>query len=172
MSATETTGQSSPVVNPVLSPAIAYVTTSMLKDVLVYGTAKSLRGFSRERPAAGKTGTTDDNRDAWFIGYTPQLLTGVWVGQDKPTPMGRGFTGGAICAPIWERFMRSALADKPAIDFQNPESPVSVQIEPVADDEDGRGPSRVLPELSAPTPPPVPLPKNDRSPPSDQQYME
>ncbi len=119
-----------PVVNKVLSPAIAYVTTSMLKDVLVYGTAKSLHGFSRERPAAGKTGTTDDYRDAWFIGYTPQLITGVWAGYDKPTPMGRGFTGGAVCAPIWGRFMRSALLDKPVVDFSKPDSVVSVQIDP------------------------------------------
>ncbi|MCX5826511.1 MAG: PBP1A family penicillin-binding protein, partial [Deltaproteobacteria bacterium] len=119
-----------PAVNPVLSPAIAYVTTSMLKDVLIYGTAKSLRGFSRERPAAGKTGTTDDYRDAWFIGYTPQMITGVWAGYDKPKPMGRGFTGGAICAPIWGRFMRSALADKTAVDFPKPDSVVSVLIDP------------------------------------------
>lgn len=119
-----------PAVNPVLSPDIAYVMTSMLRDVLIYGTAKSLQGFSRERPAAGKTGTTDDYRDAWFIGYTPQLITGVWAGYDKPTPMGRGFTGGAICAPIWGRFMRSALADKPAVDFPRPESVVSVLIDP------------------------------------------
>jgi membrane carboxypeptidase/penicillin-binding protein len=119
-----------PAVNPVLPPAIAYVTTSMLKDVLVYGTAKSLHSFSQERPAAGKTGTTDDYRDAWFIGYTPQLITGVWAGYDKPTPMGRGFTGGAICAPIWERFMRSSLVDKPAFDFPKPDSVVSVLIDP------------------------------------------
>jgi 1A family penicillin-binding protein len=121
-------------VNPVLSPAIAYVTTSMLKDVLIYGTAKSLRGFSRERPAAGKTGTTDDYRDAWFIGYTPQMITGVWAGYDKPKPMGRGFTGGAICAPIWGRFMRSVLADKPAVDFPKPDSVVSVLIDPTTGD--------------------------------------
>jgi penicillin-binding protein 2D len=119
-----------PAVNPVLSPAIAYVTTSMLRDVLVYGTAKSLHSFSREHPAAGKTGTTDDYRDAWFIGYTPQLITGVWAGYDKPKPMGKGFTGGAICAPIWGRFMRSALADKPAVDFPKPDSVVSVLIDP------------------------------------------
>ena len=119
-----------PAVNPVLSPAIAYVTTSMLKDVLVYGTAKSLRGFSREHPTAGKTGTTDDYRDAWFIGYTPQMITGVWAGYDKPKPMGKGFTGGAICAPIWERFMRSALADKPAVEFPKPDSVLSVLIDP------------------------------------------
>ena len=123
-----------PAVNPVLSPAIAYVTTSMLKDVLIYGTAKSLHGFSRERPAAGKTGTTDDYRDAWFIGYTPQLITGVWVGYDKSTSKGRGFTGGAICAPIWGRFMRSALADKPAVDFPKPDSVISVQIDPTTGD--------------------------------------
>jgi penicillin-binding protein 2D len=119
-----------PAVSPVLPPDTAYVMTSMLKDVLIYGTAKSLQGFSRERPAAGKTGTTDDYRDAWFIGYTPQLITGVWAGYDKPTPMGRGFTGGAICAPIWGRFMRSALADKPAVDFPRPDSVVSVLIDP------------------------------------------
>jgi 1A family penicillin-binding protein len=119
-----------PAVNPVLSPAVAYVTTAMLKDVLLDGTAKSLHGFSQERPAAGKTGTTDDYRDAWFIGYTPQLITGVWTGHDKPTPMGRGFTGGAICAPIWERFMRSALAEKPVIDFPKPDSVLSVLIDP------------------------------------------
>lgn len=123
-----------PAVNPVLSPAVAYITTSMLKDVLVYGTAKSLHSFSRERPAAGKTGTTDDYRDAWFIGYTPQLITGIWAGYDNPTPMGRGFTGGAICAPIWGRFMLSALVDKPAVDFPKPDSVISVQIDPTTGD--------------------------------------
>jgi membrane carboxypeptidase/penicillin-binding protein len=121
-------------VNQVLSPAITYITTSMLKDVLIYGTAKSLHGFSLERPSAGKTGTTDNYCDAWFIGYTPQLITGVWAGYDKPKPMGKGFTGGAICAPIWERYMRSALADKPAIDFSKPDSVISVQIDPVTGD--------------------------------------
>jgi membrane carboxypeptidase/penicillin-binding protein len=123
-----------PALNPVLSPAIAYVTTSMLKDVLVYGTAKSLRSFSGEHPAAGKTGTTDDYRDAWFIGYTPQLMTGVWAGYDNPKPMGKGFTGGAICAPIWGRFMRSALANKPTGDFPKPDSVVSVLIDPATGD--------------------------------------
>jgi 1A family penicillin-binding protein len=123
-----------PAINAVLSPAVAYITTSMLKDVLVYGTAKSLLGFSREYPAAGKTGTTDEYRDAWFIGYTPHLITGVWVGYDKPTPMGKGFTGGAVCAPIWDRFMREALIDKPAIDFFKPDSVISVQIDPATGD--------------------------------------
>jgi len=119
-----------PAVRPVLSPATAYVTTQMMKDVLVYGTAKNLKKFSAERPAAGKTGTTDDYKDAWFVGYTPQLITGVWVGYDKPKPGGRGFTGGAISAPIWGRFMRSALAGKPAVDFPKPDNVLSVAIDP------------------------------------------
>ncbi|MDA8124631.1 MAG: PBP1A family penicillin-binding protein [Deltaproteobacteria bacterium] len=118
------------VVTPVLSPAVGYVTTQMLKDVLTYGTAKSLAGFSRNHPAAGKTGTTDDYRDAWFIGYTPRLITAVWAGYDKPRSLGRGFTGGAVCAPIWGRFMTAALAGKPAVDFAKPEGVVSVSIDP------------------------------------------
>ncbi len=119
-----------PAVAPVLSPAAAFVTTQMLKDVMTYGTAKSLRKFSQERPAAGKTGTTDDYRDAWFVGYTPQVITGVWVGYDKPKPGGRGFTGGAVAAPIWERFMRSAVASRPVADFPQPETVISVAIDP------------------------------------------
>lgn len=119
-----------PILAPVIDPAVAYVTTSMLQDVLRYGTAKSLANFSQQRPAAGKTGTTDDYRDAWFIGYTPQIVTGVWVGYDQPKPGGKGFTGGAICAPIWEGFMRPALAGKEAVDFAVPDGVVSVNIDP------------------------------------------
>jgi len=116
--------------SPVLDPATAYVATRMLQDVMRYGTAKSLRKFSEERPAAGKTGTTDDYRDAWFIGYTPQLITGVWVGYDQPKPGGKGFTGGAIAAPIWERFMRPALAGVAPADFAQPETVAAVAIDP------------------------------------------
>ena len=119
-----------PVVAPVLAPGTAFVTTQMMKDVMTYGTAKNLKKFSQERPSAGKTGTTDDYRDAWFVGFTPQLITGVWVGYDKPKPGGRGFTGGAISAPIWGRFMRAALASKPAVDFPKPDTVVSVSIDP------------------------------------------
>ena len=119
-----------PVVTQVLPPGTAYVATQMMKDVLTYGTAKNLKKFSQERPCAGKTGTTDDYRDAWFVGYTPQLITGVWVGYDKPKPGGKGFTGGAISAPIWGRFMRAALASKPAVDFAKPDTVVSVSIDP------------------------------------------
>lgn len=119
-----------PAAAPVLSPAAAYVTTQMLRDVMVYGTAKGLRKFNQERPSAGKTGTTDDYRDAWFIGYTPEVITGIWVGYDKPRPGGKGFTGGAVAAPIWEQFMRPALARKPSVDFPKPDTVVSVSIDP------------------------------------------
>jgi 1A family penicillin-binding protein len=115
---------------PVISPDAAYITTRMLQDVLITGTAKGLKNFAGERPAAGKTGTTDDYRDAWFIGYTPQLVTGVWVGHDLPKAEGRGFTGGAVAAPIWERFMRRALANEPPVDFVQPETVVVVTIDP------------------------------------------
>lgn len=117
-------------VTPVLAPEVAYVTTQMLKDVMLYGTAKSLEKFSREHHAAGKTGTTDDYRDAWFVGYTPRLVTGVWVGYDKPKPGGKGFTGGAVSAPIWGRFMRAVLAADHTADFSKPDSVVTVAIDP------------------------------------------
>jgi membrane carboxypeptidase/penicillin-binding protein len=122
--------ETAPALTPVISPATAYVATQMLKDVMVYGTAKGLKKFSQQHPSAGKTGTTDDYRDAWFVGYTPQLITGVWVGYDKPRPGGKGFTGGVVSAPIWENFMRQAVAGKPAVDFAKPESVVSATIDP------------------------------------------
>jgi len=121
-----------PVVHPAISPAAAFVTTQMLKDVMSYGTAKNLKKFSRAHPSAGKTGTTDDYRDAWFVGYTPQVITGVWVGYDKPRPGGRGFTGGAVAAPIWEQFMRKAVASRAVVDFPRPDTVVSVSIDPVS----------------------------------------
>ncbi len=114
----------------VISPAAAFITTNMLKDVLTAGTAKNLKKFGLKYHAAGKTGTTSDYKDAWFIGYTPNLITGVWVGYDQPKSGGRGFTGGAIAAPIWERFMRKALSEKSVSDFNIPDSVISVAIDP------------------------------------------
>jgi membrane peptidoglycan carboxypeptidase len=119
-----------PVLTPALAPDVAFLTTRMLREVLRTGTAKGLAPFARAHPAAGKTGTTDAGQDAWFIGYTPRLLTGVWVGCDRPRPGGRGFTGGAIAAPIWERFMTRAVAYRPAEDFPQPDGLVPVRIDP------------------------------------------
>jgi 1A family penicillin-binding protein len=119
-----------PVLTPALSPAAAFITTQMLKDVLTYGTAKSLRAFSQAHPSAGKTGTTDNFVDAWFVGYTPNLLTGIWLGYDQPRSGGKGFTGGAVAAPIWERFMNKVVASRPAEDFPRPETVVTLSIDP------------------------------------------
>ena len=119
-----------PLTTPVLSPAAAFITTQMLKDVLRTGTAKGLNRFSQAHACAGKTGTTDNYMDAWFVGYTPNLVTGVWVGYDQPTSGGRGFTGGAIAAPIWEKFMERALASRPSGDFAKPDTVLTLSIDP------------------------------------------
>lgn len=89
----------------VLQPKTATQITSLLEQVIVKGTGQRAKGISR---SAGKTGTTDNNRDGWFIGYTPKLLTGVWVGFDKNQTLGKQGTGGRTAAPIWLDFMRSA----------------------------------------------------------------
>lgn len=117
------------VINPAFSSAAAYITTSMLKGVMTYGTAKSLAKFFQKHPSAGKTGTTDDYRDAWFVGYTPRVVTGVWVGYDKPRPGGKGFTGGVVAAPIWEKYMRAAVAARPSDDFKQPDSIIALLVD-------------------------------------------
>jgi 1A family penicillin-binding protein len=126
----QTWTENPPATTQVLSPAAAFITTQMLKDVLTYGTAKGLREFSQAHPSAGKTGTTDNYMDAWFVGFTPNLVTGIWVGHDRPASGGKGFTGGTVAAPIWERFMSKVVALRPAEDFPKPETVVSIIIDP------------------------------------------
>lgn len=126
----QTWSENPPAITPVLSPAAAFITTQMLKDVMTYGTAKGLRAFSQLHPSAGKTGTTDNYVDAWFVGFTPSLVTGIWVGYDEPKPGGKGFTGGAVAAPIWQSFMLKAAAVRPAEDFPIPETVVRAVIDP------------------------------------------
>ena len=105
----------------VLDPMTAYQITSIMEGVVLRGTAAGA-GFQKEvgRPVAGKTGTTNDEKDAWFIGYTPDLVVGVYMGYDKPRHLGRGATGGRLSAPIVKDFMKVALADKPAVPFRVP----------------------------------------------------
>jgi penicillin-binding protein 1A len=117
-----------PQVRHVLSADTAYQITSMLQDVIRRGTGK--RAQELERPAAGKTGTTNEFMDAWFVGYTPQLLAGVWVGFDEKRPLGHKETGGKIAAPIWTRFMQRALANEPILDFEVPDGLACVPIDP------------------------------------------
>ncbi|MEO6213712.1 MAG: PBP1A family penicillin-binding protein, partial [Vicinamibacterales bacterium] len=93
-----------------VSEGTAYMMSSMLSDVISSGTATGVRGTGFKLPAAGKTGTTDDYSDAWFVGYTPHLVTGVWFGLDRPAPiMARGF-GGVVAVPAWTTFMKEATA--------------------------------------------------------------
>jgi penicillin-binding protein 1A len=105
----------------VLDPMTAYQITSMMEGVVLRGTAGGV-GFQKEfgKPVAGKTGTTNDEKDAWFIGYTPDIVVGVYMGYDKPRHLGRGATGGHLAAPIVKDFMKVALADKPAVPFRVP----------------------------------------------------
>ncbi|HZL40701.1 MAG TPA: penicillin-binding protein 1A [Pseudolabrys sp.] len=105
----------------VLDPMTAYQITSIMEGVVLRGTAAGA-GFQKEvgKPVAGKTGTTNDEKDAWFIGYTPDLVVGVYMGYDKPRHLGRGATGGHLAAPIVKDFMKVALADKPAVPFRVP----------------------------------------------------
>ncbi len=108
-----------------LTPEVAYAATDVLEGVISGGTA---RRAQIGRPAAGKTGTSQQYRDAWFVGYTPDLVTSVWVGHYKSEePMlrvhgGRGF-GGTLAAPIWHDFMKPALAGKPKLDFTKARKP-------------------------------------------------
>jgi len=95
---------------PAISERTAFLMSSMLSDVVSSGTATAARGAGFKLPAGGKTGTTDDYADAWFVGYTPHLVAGVWFGLDTPAPiMTRGFAG-TVAVPAWARFMKAATA--------------------------------------------------------------
>ncbi|TMJ40031.1 MAG: penicillin-binding protein 1A [Alphaproteobacteria bacterium] len=102
----------------VMNPYTAYQITSMMEGVVERGTGKKLLLVGK--PVAGKTGTSNDERDAWFIGFTPDLTVGVYIGYDNPKPMGKGRTGGELAAPVVTDFMRMALRDKPATPFRVP----------------------------------------------------
>jgi penicillin-binding protein 1A len=102
----------------VMSPYTAYQITSMLEGVVDRGTGQKMKILAK--PVAGKTGTSNDERDAWFIGYTPNLTVGVYVGYDNPKPMGKKRTGGELAAPIVADFMKLALKDKAAVPFHVP----------------------------------------------------
>jgi penicillin-binding protein 1A len=114
----------------VLDPMTAYQITSMMEGVVLRGTAAGV-GFQKEvgKPVAGKTGTTSDYKDAWFIGFTPDIVAGVYIGFDKPKSLGHGATGGALAAPVVKNFMKVALADKPAVPFRVPPGIKLVRID-------------------------------------------
>jgi penicillin-binding protein 1A len=112
----------------VLDPMTAYQVTSMLEGVVLRGTATKLKAVGR--PIAGKTGTTNDYKDAWFVGFSSDLVVGVYLGYDKPRSMGEGETGGEVAAPVFGDFMKEALKDKPATPFRVPPGIKLIRINP------------------------------------------
>ena len=102
----------------IIDPMSAYQMVSIMEGVVQRGTAQKLKVL--ERPIAGKTGTTNDEKDGWFIGFTPDLVVGAYMGFDNPSPMGHGETGGNVSAPIVREFFKIALADEPPIPFRAP----------------------------------------------------
>jgi penicillin-binding protein 1A len=103
----------------VISPETAYLISNMMESVVRKGTGQ--RALALNRPVAGKTGTTNDLKDAWFAGFIPQLVAVAWVGYDQERPLGRGETGGRAALPAWVNFMQAAAQQFPPLDFPVPE---------------------------------------------------
>jgi penicillin-binding protein 1A len=119
--------EANPVRKKVIEQNTAYVMTSLLEGVVKHGTGRRVTALNR--PVAGKTGTTNNLHDAWFIGYTPRYVTGVWVGFDDESSLGKGETGSRAASPIWLGFMQRLLHDKPVRVFQVPEGVVFSKID-------------------------------------------
>ncbi|MBW1758737.1 MAG: PBP1A family penicillin-binding protein [Deltaproteobacteria bacterium] len=119
--------ENNPEPRQVIEESTAYIMTSLLESVVKNGTG--WRAKALNRPVAGKTGTTNDLFDAWFVGYTPRYITGTWVGYDDEQSLGKGETGSRAAAPIWLGFMKKALADKPVRTFQVPEDVVFSKVD-------------------------------------------
>ena len=113
---------------PAITPETAYIMTSIMRSVIDEGTARAAAGKLR-RPAAGKTGTTNDQKDAWFVGFTPDLLAAVWVGFDDGKLLGHGEAGAKTALPIWLDFMTKALVGRPTKDFVPPPGIVIQRID-------------------------------------------
>jgi penicillin-binding protein 1A len=116
-----------------VTPETAYVVTHMLRGVVERGTGQAAKVLGR--PIAAKTGTTNDYSNAWFIGYTPRLATGVWVGYDRPRSLGKDETGSRVAVPIWVSYMGKVLGDSPKEDFPMPERVVMAPVDMDASNE-------------------------------------
>jgi penicillin-binding protein 1A len=111
----------------VIEKDTAFIMTSLMESVVQHGTGQRIKALGR--PAAGKTGTTNDMYDAWYIGYTPEYVTGVWVGLDSEAPLGKTETGAVAASPIWLEFMKQVLANESVKTFQAPEGVVFAKID-------------------------------------------
>ena len=137
----------------VVSQETSYLITNMMEDVVQRGTAQAARGMGR--PLAGKTGTTNDFTDAWFVGGAPNIVTGVWVGFDELKPIGEKETGAHAALPIWMGYMKSALRPLPVLPFTVPDGVVTVKIDPatglLAPEDTGQGVNEVFLKGTEPT---------------------
>ena len=116
----------------VLDPKVAFIVRDMMRDAVERGTATSVRRYVPSSiPVAGKTGTTNDNADVWFVGMTPDLVAGVWLGFDKPTPIARGAAGGSLAAPIFGRLVQQAGAGRGGAPWLPPEGLVMAELDRV-----------------------------------------
>jgi len=156
-----------PSIHEVVSPEVARTMTAMLEEVVQFGTGMEAKAL--KRPAAGKTGTTQDYTDAWFVGFTPQITAGVWVGfDDKQISLGKKETGARAALPIWLEFMQNGLAGMPVLDFQNVvpleeqaiEHQIRVDTPDTAPTEDEPG---AAPRTKPAAPPAVPAPAKTAS---------
>jgi penicillin-binding protein 1A len=114
---------------PAIAPAAAFLTTSLMRSVVEQGTAVAVKELNR--PAAGKTGTASECRDAWFSGFTTDYVATAWVGFDDHSPLGPGETGGRAALPVWLQFMKQAHQGLPVRDFTAPEGVLEVKIDPL-----------------------------------------
>jgi len=132
----------------VIDPMTAYQITSMMEGVVQRGTATKVREVGK--PIAGKTGTTNDEKDVWFIGYSPDIVCGVYMGYDKPRHIGRLATGGHVAAPIVRDFLKVALADKPPIPFRVPPGIKLIRVDAKSGMRAGPGDPRAILEAFKP----------------------
>ena len=143
--------ENQPKVEQVIDPRIAFITAYIMQDVVESGTGRRVKSIGR--PVAGKTGTTNDVRDAWFMGFTPSLITGVWVGFDQERSLGYQEVGGRAAAPIWLYFMSQALAGQSIETFPVPEGIVFVKVNPKTGEPSSGGGSIYESFLEGTTPP-------------------
>jgi penicillin-binding protein 1A len=132
----------------VLDPMTAYQITSMMEGVVQRGTGTALRELGK--PIAGKTGTTNDEKDVWFIGFTPEIAVGVYLGYDKPRQISRTATGGHLAAPVVRDFFKVALANRPAVPFRVPPGIKLIRIDAKSGLRAGPGTQRALLEAFKP----------------------
>jgi penicillin-binding protein 1A len=120
-----------PRLRQVLDPGVAYLVTNVLSEALERGTGIEVRQSGLRAPAAGKTGTTNDGADAWFVGYTPDLAAGVWIGFDQPRPIVADATGGRLAAPVWANLIQRAYRYRlPPRPWSRPRSVVARPVDP------------------------------------------